>query len=164
MAATANSALVFLILSTPIALWAAWSDLSRMRIPNKSVLALMAIFAIAGLIMLPMDEYLRRWLQFAIVLAVGFGANAMGGVGAGDAKFAAAAAPMIALPDVPFLLMLFCANLLGTWLTHRLVKHTPLRNLAPNWKSWTTGWDYPMGFALSSTLIMYLAAAARFGS
>lgn len=164
LTATSTSALVFLVIATPLALWSAWSDLARMRIPNKAVLALMIGFGIAGLFVLPMDEYLYRWLHFAIVLAVGFAANMIGGVGAGDAKFAAAAAPMVAAPDVPFLLMLFCANLLGTWLTHRFVKHTPLRQLAPNWKSWSTGWDFPMGFALSSTLLIYLAIASIYGA
>ena len=151
---------VFFWLALPVAIWAAWSDLARMRIPNMSVVALLCIFALAGFAVLPFDQYLYRWLHFVVVLVLGFVLNSTGTLGAGDAKFAAAAAPLVPLSDVSFLIMLFCANLLGTWITHRIAKHTKLRTLAPNWKSWSTGWDYPMGFALSSTLIMYLAIAA----
>ena len=41
-------ALVFLILTAPLCLYVTWTDLSQMRIPNLSVLILIAIFAVAG--------------------------------------------------------------------------------------------------------------------
>ncbi len=162
---TASSALWFLPFAVPVAIYVAWSDLSQMRIPNNAVLVLVGIFAVIGPLALPFDDYLWRYSHLVIVLLAGIVLNAAGVVGAGDAKFAAAAAPFIAAGDLRFLFIIFAANLLGTWLTHRLVKHTPaLRQLAPNWKSWSTGWDYPMGFALGATLIFYLALGVRFGS
>ena len=35
---TVREALVFLPFVLPIALWVAWSDMARMKIPNKAVL------------------------------------------------------------------------------------------------------------------------------
>lgn len=85
---------VFFWLALPVAIWAAWSDLARMRIPNMSVVALLCIFALAGFAVLPFDQYLYRWLHFVVVLVLGFVLNSTGTLGAGDAKFAAAAAPL----------------------------------------------------------------------
>jgi prepilin peptidase CpaA len=33
----------------PIAIWVAWSDMKRMKIPNKAVLAMAAIWPLPGL-------------------------------------------------------------------------------------------------------------------
>ena len=66
-----------------------------MKIPNKAVLSLMVVFVIIGLIALPLAEMPWRLLQFVVVLAIGFGLNMIGSIGAGDAKFAAAMAPFV---------------------------------------------------------------------
>ncbi|MBT25199.1 MAG: hypothetical protein CML60_02170, partial [Rhodobacteraceae bacterium] len=39
-----TAALVLFVLSLPVCVWVAWSDMKAMRIPNKAVLALMVIF------------------------------------------------------------------------------------------------------------------------
>lgn len=44
---TATTALWFLPFALPIAVWVAWSDMKFMRIPNKAVLALTAVFLVA---------------------------------------------------------------------------------------------------------------------
>ncbi len=44
-----RTALWFLPFVLPIALWVAWSDMKFMKIPNKAVLALVAVFAVVGL-------------------------------------------------------------------------------------------------------------------
>ena len=162
---TASSALWFLPLAAPVALYVAWTDLSQMRIPNKAGIALVGLFAVGGLLALPFEEYAWRYMHLVIVLLAGIILNAAGAIGAGDAKFAAASAPFVAAGDLMFVFMIFTATLLGTWVTHRLVKNIPaLRQMAPNWKSWATGWDYPMGFALGGTLIFYLMLGALFGT
>jgi prepilin peptidase CpaA len=89
--------------------------------------------------------------------------NAAGVMGAGDAKFIAAAAPYIALGDLRFLAALFTATVLAAFVTHRLAKHTPLRRLAPEWESWTRHRDFPMGLALGGTLSLYLLLGIAFG-
>ena len=44
----------------------------------------------------------------------------------------------------------------GSIFTHRLVKWTPpLRNAVADWESWTRK-DFPMGLALTSTIMIYL--------
>lgn len=154
-------ALIFLPFVTPIALWVAWSDMKFMRIPNQSVLALVLVFAVAGLVAvalgaLPLTEYLWRWSHLVIVLLAGFVANALRLVGAGDAKFAAAMAPFFAAADLNIVLPLFAAILLGAFAAHRGLRLVPaFRNAAPDWQSWTRA-DFPMGLALSGTLLFYL--------
>lgn len=162
-ATTTTQALWFLPFATPIALWAMWSDLARMRIPNASVMALVAVFAVVGLIALPLADYAWRWAHLAVVLVVGFVLSVARALGAGDAKFAAAMAPFIALPDIGVFLPLFAAILLASFVAHRLVRRVAaLRALAPDWVSWTSR-QFPMGLALGGSLIAYLGLAAAYG-
>ncbi len=49
---------VFLVLCLPVCLWVAISDLKTMKIPNRSVLALIAIFVFAGLLVMPLEAWL----------------------------------------------------------------------------------------------------------
>ncbi len=164
MSVTAASALWFLPFVLPICFYAAFTDLREMRITNHAVLALAAVFLIVGLVALPLPVYGMRLLQMLGVLVIGVVLNAAGAVGAGDAKFAAAAAPFIAGGDLRLLLALFAANLLAAFLSHRLAKYTPLRRIAPGWESWDRGWDFPMGLSLGGTLAFYLILGAFFGS
>lgn len=154
---TFREAVFFLPPVILIGLWVAWSDMARMLIPNKAVAALLATFVVLGFFALPsLNEYLWRYAHIAVVLAVGIAIYALGGAGAGDAKYAAAAAPFFALGDVGKVLMLFAACLLGGYLLHRIARGTFGRRLAPDWKSWQTGRRFPMGFPLAATLVIYL--------
>ena len=161
---TAAQALWFLPFVLPVCLWVAWSDLRAMRIPNNAVMTLVAIFLVVGLIALPLADYPWRLANLVIVLLIGIVANAAGVMGAGDSKFLAAAAPFVAPGDVLVLSVIFSANLLACFATHRLAKHTPLRALAPDWESWTRGRKFPMGFSLGSTLMIYLVLGATRGA
>ena len=93
MDSTAAAAPYFLPFVVPICLWVAFSDMKLMKIPNVAVLSLVAVYLVVGLFALPLDEYLWRILNGLVVLAIGFVANLARAIGAGDAKFAAAAAP-----------------------------------------------------------------------
>ena len=144
----------------PVCVWVAWSDLKTMKIPNKSVITLIAIYAVVGLLVIPLEPWLWRWLNFAVVLAIGFILNAVANVGAGDAKFAAAAAPFVKAAHAPWVLPLFAAFLLGAFAAHRLLLALPfVRRMAPDWVSWTRK-DFPMGLALVGTFLTYLALMA----
>jgi prepilin peptidase CpaA len=164
MAISASAALWFLPFVLPICFYVAFTDLREMRITNQAVLLLAAVFVIVGIFLLPLSTYGVRLLQMGVVLVVGIVLNAAGAVGAGDAKFAAAAAPFIAIGDLRLLIAVFAANLLAAFVTHRLVKFTPLRRIAPDWKSWETGWKFPMGLSLGGTLAIYLLLGTQFGS
>ncbi|SHF01839.1 prepilin peptidase CpaA [Litoreibacter ascidiaceicola] len=156
----ATFALWSLPLATLICMWVAWSDLARMKIPNKAVLALLAVFAVVGLLTLPLEAYLWRYAHFAAVLAIGFLMTITGLVGAGDAKFAAAMAPFVAVIDGTFVAAIFAVTTIVAFILHRLARVTPLRKLAPNWESWERTRDFPMGLPLAVTLIVYLARTA----
>jgi len=163
MALTVSEAWWFLPFVLPICFYTAFTDLSEMRITNQTVLVLAAVFVIVGFIALPLPVYGMRLVQMGAVLVIGIVLNAGGAVGAGDAKFAAAAAPFIAPGDLRILLVVFAANLLAAFVTHRLAKYTPLRRVAPGWKSWDMGWKFPMGLSLGGTLAIYLFLGLVYG-
>ncbi|WP_372841657.1 prepilin peptidase [Phaeovulum sp.] len=155
-----TSALVFLVLVTPICAWVAWSDLKTMKIPNKAVLSLLAVFIVAGPFLLPLDVWAWRWVSFAVVLVAGIILNAVAHFGAGDAKFGAAMAPFFAQSNLSFVIFLLTAFLLAAFVAHRLIRAVPsLRALAPDWVSWARA-DFPLGLALVGTLWGYLAIVA----
>lgn len=156
----ATFAIWALPLATLISMWVAWSDLARMKIPNKAVLALLVVFAVVGVLTLPLDVYAWRYAHFAVVLAVGFLMTITGVVGAGDAKFAAAMAPFVAVADGTAVAAIFAVTTIVAFILHRLARVSPLRKLAPNWESWERTRDFPMGLPLAVTLIIYLARTA----
>ena len=164
MAISATAALWFLPFVLPICLYVAFTDMKQMRITNQAVLLLAAVFLFMGPFLLPFDTYLWRLLSLALVLVVGMVLNALGAFGAGDAKFAAAAAPFIALGDLRLLMGLFMATTLAAAATHRAAKHTPLRRLAPDWQSWQETTRFPLGLPLGTTLALYLILGAFHGS
>lgn len=160
MALTSYAAAWFLVAALPISIYVAWSDLRSMKIPNVAVYALVGAFAVLGLIALPSFElYLWQWAHLPVMLIIGMVLNAAGAMGAGDAKFIAAAAPMIGLGDMNLLIPALAASVLVGFTLHRIGKHTRLRNLAPGWDSWDQdNKRFPMGFPLGMTLVAYLIA------
>jgi prepilin peptidase CpaA len=156
---TAQQAIWLLPPVLPVALWIAYSDLKFMKITNNAVLILAGIFVVVGLIAFPMEEWLWRLAHLLIVLAIGFVASSLGLIGGGDAKYAAAIAPFVAYSDLRRALVLFGIMLLSALIIHKVAARIPaIRSRTPDWKSWTSGKDFPMGLALSGTLITYLVA------
>jgi len=156
---TAQQAIWLLPPVLPVALWIAYSDLKFMKITNNAVLILAGIFVVVGLIAFPMEEWLWRLAHLLIVLAIGFVASSLGLIGGGDAKYAAAIAPFVAYSDLRRALVLFGIMLLSALIIHKVAARIPaIRSRTPDWKSWTAGKDFPMGLALSGTLITYLVA------
>jgi len=135
-----------------------------MRITNPTVLALAAVFVVIGPIALPFETYLWHLLAMAVALVVGIILNAAGVMGAGDAKFIAAAVPFVALGDLRLMLALLMATILAAAATHRGAKYTPIRKMVPHWTSWDQSKKFPMGLALGPTLAIYLILGARFGA
>lgn len=164
MSVSAYAALWFLPFVLPICFYVAFTDLREMRITNQAVFLLAAVFLFVGLFVLPLPTYGMRFVQLGTVLVIGIILNAAGVVGAGDAKFAAAAAPFVSVGDLRLLIAIFAANLLAAFIAHRIIKYTPLRRIAPDWKSWSSGWKFPMGLSLGGTLSIYLILGSQFGS
>ncbi|MEM9583426.1 MAG: prepilin peptidase [Pseudomonadota bacterium] len=155
----ASAALWFLPFVIPIAIWVAWSDLATMKIPNKAVLALMVVYAVIGLIALDLTTWAWQWTHFVVILVLGFLMTITGVIGAGDAKFAAAAAPFVMREDSFNLIAIFGICCLIGFVSHRLARVSPIRKLVPHWESWERTRDFPMGYPLASTLVIYLAFA-----
>lgn len=148
---------IFLAIAIPFALWAAWSDLKFMKIPNKLVLLLAAAFIVAGLILLPFDVFLWRLLGGFIVLAVGFILFAIGGMGGGDAKYAAAIALFVPYSDSGYFIFILALAALLAVFVHRIIRKLGiLKSLTDNWKSWKSGKNFPFGLALSGAFIFYM--------
>jgi prepilin peptidase CpaA len=155
------AALWFLVPALPVCLWAAWSDMATMKIPNKAVLALIGVFAVVGVVALPLADYGWRWAHLAVVLVAGFILSSARLLGAGDAKFAAAMAPFVALPDAGRFLLLLAGVTIAAFVLHRTARAMPaLRARTAHWESWTRGRQFPMGLALGPALIFYLGLAA----
>ncbi|MDD7971754.1 prepilin peptidase [Roseinatronobacter alkalisoli] len=164
MTLASTSALWFLPFIAPISLWVAWSDMKWMKIHNKAVLILLGIYLIVGLIALPLQTWAWGWANFAAVLGVGFVLNGVGLLGAGDAKFAAAMAPFIALGDLSLFLTLLGVVVIISFAVHRVLRRTPLAlHLAPDWESWHRR-EFPLGLALGPALLFYIALAACLGN
>lgn len=157
-----HSALAFLVLVTPICAWVAYTDLKFMKIRNTAVLALIAVFAIAGPFLLPPEIWAWRWTHLVVVLGIGLVLNMIAGVGMGDVKFAAAAAPFFATEasHVTLMVILLQACLLAAFATHRIARAIPaVRAMTPDWVSWGHR-KFPFGLVLVGTLIGYLAVVA----
>lgn len=156
----ASAALWILIVTTPLAFLAAFNDLARMKLPNAIVLAVVALYVILGPFLFDFDIYLWGFVHGVVMYAVGIFAYAFMGVGAGDGKYAAAMALFIPAADARFVVPLFCAYVLGAFVTHRLFRAMPVvRNATETWVSWGHK-KFPVGLALAGTFSTYFACAA----
>lgn len=167
MEISATQAAWFLVLTLPSCVWAALSDMKEMKIPNRATDLMLGAFVLGGaaLVLWGGDagwgwgDYLWRYAHFAVVLLAGIALNAARLMGAGDAKFLAAAAPFVALGDLGLVVVLYLFCLVLTWVLHRAARASGLRAMTPDWVSWTTGKRFPMGLAFGVTLPAYFILA-----
>jgi prepilin peptidase CpaA len=151
LAATAAMAVVMTIM--------AWYDLKALRIPNWTVLAVIAVFVVTGFWGLPWDTVLWRLSHGVIVLLVGFVLyNLSGGrVGGGDVKMIAALTPFISGPWLGFVLITYAlVSLLGLML-YRFVRAL-IRDRTTGWKAFDQKRFFPAGLLLGATIMIYLGA------
>lgn len=158
---TPTGALILLVPVLPIAIWVAINDMKRMKIPNKAVLALAAVWPLLGwLAVATWTAWFWGFALMAIVLVAGYLMYATGTFGAGDAKYAAAMAPVFVGTDIVWLLLLIAGCLIGALIVHRSMRSIgAVRRMTPDWKSWTERRYFPLGFALSGIVVFYLVAA-----
>lgn len=76
MSIDASAALWFLPFVVPLCLYTCYTDMARMKITNPTVIALFVVFALVGLIALPFETYLWRYLHLVVVLIAGIALNA----------------------------------------------------------------------------------------
>lgn len=155
-----TDAMILLVPVLPIAIWAAVSDLKRMKIPNKSVLAMAAVWPLLGWYLVPMTVWLWGFAIMAIVLVLGFLMYLTGTFGAGDAKYAAAMAGIFTGGQIADILLIVFVCMVGALLVHRILRSLPfITNATPDWESWTRRRYFPFGLALSAIVVFYLLAA-----
>ena len=151
---------IFLVVTFPFCIYATWSDLKFLKIPNILPLSMVAVFILLGPIVLPFDEYLRSLLYGFIALLLGIAIFAARLVPAGDLKFTAAIIPFVDTNELlSFAMFVSLAAFLAVF-THLVFGWL---GLAPRgWASWKKGggWKrhFPVGFALAGGLLIYLAA------
>ena len=149
--------LLFMAIVFPLSLYAGWSDLKTMTIPNWVSIAMIAGFVIVGLFILPFETILWRLGAAAIVLTIGFFLNGFGYLGGGDAKYLAAITPFISLENAASFMMIFSISLIGTLLLHRIAMRIPaLRRATPDWASWKAGRNFPMGISIAAAIMTFL--------
>lgn len=159
----AHTALAFLPFALAIGIWVSWSDMKFMRIPNQAVVALALVFVLLGPLVMPWRDYLWHLVHIPVLLVIGFLLNLLRAIGAGDAKYIAAMGPYFALGDLTLIVALMAAILLAAFTTHRAARLVPaVRRATGDWESWQRR-DFPMGYALSGILIIYLALIAALG-
>jgi prepilin peptidase CpaA len=158
---TSTGALILLVPVLPIAIWAAASDMKRMKIPNQSVLAMAAVWPLLGWLAVPTwGAWFWGLAIMAIVLVIGFLLWSTMQFGGGDAKFAAAISGIFVGADLVWLLALIAGCMLGSVLLHRLLQRIPaIPRAMPDWKSWQERRYFPFGLALSMIVVFYLVAA-----
>ncbi len=172
MGMTATAAYWFLPVVIPLAIYVSWTDMSSMKIKNHAMTALFLAFVVLGPFALGFPNYFWQLLHAPIVLVIGILLWGLRLMGAGDAKMFAAMAPYFAASDWFLFLMVFVAASFAGLLLHSVFRFTPLRNLAPDWKSWAAQNDklrggilglnmtFPKGLILSMTLLYYLLVVA----
>ncbi len=181
MAIPAAVAAWFLPFVLPICFYVAFTDMREMRIKNHAVMALALVFVVVGFFVLPpwsgdwvgghlgpisltLPVYVWQLLHIIVVLLIGIILNAAGVMGAGDAKFCAAAAAFVWVGDLMLVMVILTATTLGAFAAHRLAKHSPLRRMALHWESWDRGKQFPMGLTLAGSLAIYLILGIIDGS
>lgn len=149
----------FLPFILPITVWVSWSDMATMKIPNKAVLALLAVFVVVGLVALPFQDYLWRYAHFGVVLVITFILSSLGAMGAGDAKYMAAMAPFISFADFLTFSLLLAATTIAAFILHRIAMNSFGPKMFPTWESWGKKRYFPMGLALAPALMFYMIIA-----
>jgi prepilin peptidase CpaA len=145
----------------PLMVVMAWSDLKVLKIPNWLVLSVLVVFLVCGLWGLPLDTFAWRLGQGVVVLIIGFLIFALGGIGGGDAKMAAALAPFVVPAEVLPFLALYAVTTLVLMAVLRMVQQFARHE--------ETGWlaidqlhkparerVFPMGLIFAITVVIYL--------
>jgi prepilin peptidase CpaA len=158
---TSTGALILLVPVLPIAIWAALSDMQRMKIPNKSVLAMAAVWPLLGWIAVPTwTAWFWGFAIMAVVLVALYLLYTTGTFGAGDAKYAAAMSGIFVGTPIVWFMLLVASCMIGALAVHRLARSIPaIRQMTPGWESWEQKRYFPFGLALSGIVVFYLIAA-----
>lgn len=153
-----TEAVIFLIALAGPCLYAAWSDLKSMTIPNTVVLVCLGLFLLLGPFLMPWEVFLWRFVPALIALVIGFLLSSFGQFGAGDAKFASALLLYVQWIDLSTVLWLYAIIALLSVAALFLLKRA-----APAWaqgsglRALRERRSFPLGLPLAITILAYLA-------
>lgn len=158
----ALAAQVALLAILPL-LWAAISDLRRMEIPDGVHFALLGLFVLWAVLFLTPGEAGVRVLQGLAMMVVGLAMHFALGMGGGDMKLMAAAAPFVAPWERSFTLFALCLFMIVMTLAVIALR----RALAG--RGVETGWhalkreeaQFPFGVPIACAVAAALWLAAR---
>ena len=153
VALSSLEAWVFLPVALPICVWAVYSDITQYKIRNEAVLGLIIGFLVLGPFAMELSDYFWRFANFGIVLGVGFVLWQVSGLGAGDAKLAAAIALYINTADSGPVLMIWLTAMVAMLL---LYSRSFVRVARNDGVDAARKMELPFGIALAPTLVIYL--------
>ncbi len=140
------SALLPLLVLTPVLLLVMINDLRQLRITNATTIAAFAIFLGSAVIDLPADLMARLAAAFA-VFVLGFAAFALRAIGGGDVKFLSVLVLFIPFKTLVLFLNILSVSLVLGVMTIILLRKLPVR---PG-HAWTGIWGsdrFPMGLSI----------------
>ncbi|AZV78010.1 hypothetical protein EBB79_08970 [Parasedimentitalea marina] len=100
-----------LLVAAPLLVWMAWQDLRELKISNRNVLLILAIFVLAAP-MLDLPEILSRLLAFCLVFAIGLVLFATRIIAGGDVKMLSVVTLLIPSDTVQSFALYLSATLL----------------------------------------------------
>lgn len=158
---TPTGALILLVPVLPIAIWAALTDLKRLKIPNQAVLAMAAVWPALGWLAVPTWTAWFWGFGFLVIgIVIAYLAFALVRFPGGDGKLAAAISPVFVGADLGNLLLIILVCMLGATLFVQVIRLIPaVRRAAPDWESFRHWRIMPFGVALSAMVVVYLVAA-----
>ena len=137
-----------LTLGLPILAYVAQSDLRRMRIPNWTALALVAVFVLTAPFV-GWTEAGWRALSAAIVFAVGFALFALRIVAGGDVKILAALALLVPVATLTLFWLVFAGAMAAAILLVVALRALPAAR-GTGWVSMRARGTLPMGIAIAA--------------
>ena len=157
-----TAAVVFFVALAGPCLYAAWSDLRRMTIPNTVVLACLGLYVVLGPMVLPFEAFLWRFVPALPVLVAGFRLHLTCQFGAGDAKFATVLVLFVAPHELTTVIWIYAIlSLLSVGVLFAIRRAAPAMAAASSMKSLNSGRAFPLGLPLALTIMVYLALVIR---
>ncbi|OYX42317.1 MAG: hypothetical protein B7Z02_12300 [Rhodobacterales bacterium 32-67-9] len=154
--------MVPLLLIAPLLVAVAYSDLSRMRIPNALSLVAVAVFGLYALIA-PPDDLVLRIAVAGTVFVLGFGAFCLGLFGGGDVKMLSALLLFVPTPTMPLFGFVFSASMLAGIAIVLGLRRLPAAHRL-GWKSISGSTGFPMGLSIAMAGLVHPAATILIAS
>ena len=139
------------LLVAPLLIYAAYSDLRYMRIPDFISIALVVLFAFTILIQFPIDIGARIAVASGI-FAIGYAGFSLRLIGGGDVKFLSALALFVPRSELTVFANLFSASLLVGIFLICVAQRSRLANVG--WKSFSARGRFPMGLSIAMAGLM----------